>query len=248
MNVYDPALLDDCKNVTADERAQLETAKKFLQMCQATQAVLISGNQVEEDGQIVTIYDQQILDVYDEELAQEFNDFTEEEQKRINLAMNRSRLEQALQLRSYGLALRLARVIETASQASIHDFRLTAAKQKYVKHLEIKELTVRLQGDEAIAQWRWPADDLIEYTELLWRTDTWPRHPKYQDVGTARYRILRSSYEQAGSFKFLIGQAAQIYVQVYLAIYDYDLQKQLNWYYSNGDAKQIAERTNVQQL
>jgi hypothetical protein len=116
---------------------------------------------------------------------------------------------------------------------------LNIARQKFIRQFDAQDLQIRFQGDEIIARWQWPEDDLVQYAAVAWRTDRWPQHPKKSEAGTYLYHVHRSTYEHQGRFQFTVGRQPCVYVQVYLALgaieYSDYMPPQTVWFYSNGD-------------
>jgi hypothetical protein len=217
---YD-SMLDDCQQVTPDERTLVQSASRFLKM----QASLLDA--IRSDN------DEHILAVYDEDLFQQFSSFTYEQGRRINKALKHGKLMQALQSNDYGHAIRLAQEIEIESRKPLTDFQLILAKQRFIKQFDVKNLEAWLQGYEVIARWNWPADDLIRYAVIVWRADRWPRSPKREEAGTERIWVFRSRNEQRSTTRFRVAQQTPVYLQVYLAMPN-DAQQPGNWFYSTG--------------
>jgi hypothetical protein len=224
---YDP-ILDNCKNVTVEERALLQAARRFMDMHESVLAAIRADN------------DEQMASAYDEELVRQFTPFTPEQQERINKGLKRGKLEKALRGKDYGCAIRLAQEIEMESHKALTDddrlaVALTLAKQKFIKQFDVKDVEAWLQGDEVVVRWRWPPDDLIRYAVILWRIDRLPRHPRKEEEGTGREWVFRVRNEQSCTTRFKIVRQAPIYLQVYLAMPDGARHPQ-TWFYSNGYA------------
>lgn len=215
-------VLDNCTDVTPEERTLLQMARYFKQMYDT----VLDG--VRNDS------DEQILSVYDEAVAQHFADFTQQQQERINKALKWGQLEMLLQNNDYGDAIRLAHEIEMESHKQIVDFRLTLAKSRFMRQFEAKDVVAWRQGDEVVVQWRWPPDDLIRYAVIVWRIDRWPQSPKREEPGTGRERVLRARHEQACTVRFNATRYMAVYLQVYFAIPD-NAQQPPTWFYSDGN-------------
>jgi len=217
---YD-SVLDDCQQVTPDERTLVQSASRFLKM----QTSLLDAIRVDSDEQIVAIYD--------EKLAQQFASFTREQETRINKALKHGKLMETLQGNDYGYAIRLAQEIEIESRKPLNDFQLILAKQRFIKQFDIKNVEAWLQGYEVIVRWNWPVDDLIRHAVIVWRLDRWPRSPKREEIGTERTWVFRSRNEQSSTARFRVAQQAPVYLQVYLAMPN-DTQQPMTWFYSTG--------------
>jgi hypothetical protein len=221
VSAYDP-VLDNCSNVTPEERSLLQAAHYFMHMYKAVLDGIQNNN------------DEQIFSIYDEVVARQFADFTRQQQERINRALKLGQLEQTLQNNEYGSAIQLAQEIEMEARKQITDFRLTLAKKRFIRQFEVKDIVAWRQNDEVIARWRWPADDLIRYAVIVWRIDRWPQSPQREEPGTGREMVFRGPHEQTGSARFKADRYMAVYLQIYLAMPDHTQQPPA-WFYSDGN-------------
>jgi hypothetical protein len=217
---YD-TVLNDCRQVTPEERALLQSASRFTQMHAGLLEAIRADN------------DQQIIAIYDEELVKLFPCLTHEQGIRINKAVKYDKLAKVLQSNDYGPAIRLAQDFELEFHEPVTDFQLMLAKQKFIKQFDIKNVQAYMQGNEVIASWNWPSDDLIRYAVIVWRTDRWPHSPKREEAGTERAWVFRSRHEQSSMTTFSVAQQMPVYLQVYLAMPN-DAQQPVTWFYSTG--------------
>jgi hypothetical protein len=217
---YD-ASLDDFPEVTPQERSTLASAREFMAMY----TTVLAGIQANDDAQIAS--------AYDEALAQQFSNFTARDLERIKRGLKRGQLEQALQNEDYGQAIRLAQELEMESHKQITDYRLEMAKQKFIKQFDVKYIEVFYQGDEVIARWQWPPDDLVRHAVILWRVDTWPRSPRREEAGTQQIWVFRSRNEQLCTARFKVIQHMPVYLHIFLAMPD-ETRGPHAWFYSNG--------------
>ncbi len=221
VSAYDP-ILDDCKQVTTEERTLLQAAMRCLDMRESVLAAILANS------------DEQIASAYDESLAQQFSAFTVEQQERIKRGLKRGRLENALRSKDDGSAIRLAQEFEMESHKEFSDTRLTLAKQRFIKQFDVKDIEASLQGDEVVVRWRWPPDDMVRYALILWRVDRWPQHPRREEPGTRREWAFRNRNEQVCITRFKAMRQMPTYLQVYFAIPD-GARQPSSWFYSNGD-------------
>ena len=219
ISAYD-AVLDDCTNVTVEERTLLQAAHYFMNMYKA----VLEGIQNDND--------QQIYSVYDEMIARQFADFTKSQQERINRALRLGQLDQILQNNHYGSAIRLAQELELETRKQIIDFRLTLARKRFITQFEVNDIKAWRINDEVVARWTWPADDLVRYAIIVWRTDRWPQGPHRPEPGTGRELVIRG--QKAGElFRFKADLYMAVYLQIYLAMPDFT-QRPTAWFYSDG--------------
>ncbi len=217
---YDP-VLDNYPAVRQDEWDLLQMARQFRQVQQA----VLDGIQNDSDDQI--------LAAYDEAIVRQFAGFTPAQQERINRALKRVRLEQLLRNNDHRSAILLAQEIERESRKQLTDFRLMQAKSRFIRKFEARDVAAWRHNDEVLVQWSWPADDLVHYAVIVWRTDRWPQSPKRQEPGTGRELVMRGSGETRCMARFVAPRYMAVYLQVYFAIPDYTQQPPA-WFYSDG--------------
>lgn len=219
LSAYHP-MLNDCPEITPQQRALIEAAQRF----QEIRAAIIPALRANEY--------EKALQYYDEPLLQQFC-LTEAEEALLEQLHVRMRLEQAIQAKDHGQALRLARRIEVLSRSPLKDYRLAYERRKFIRQFDITSLEAHLQGETVTARWRWPDDKLIRYAVMVWRTDRWPRHPQLAEQGSGLLWITRNGNEQVGNKTFYVGSQQQIYLQSYLAMSD-EIRHPPEWFYSSG--------------
>jgi hypothetical protein len=213
--------------MTQAERDKYDAAKRFNHMRQAVLAALLANNVKQADND------------YDETLAEQFTDFTQEEQKRIEAVRNWGQLERALDSGAYLLALRTAQTIEKATGKLISDVRLRLAKRRFILSLHPQNLQVSRMGSHIQVQWDWPASDLIPAVAVVWRADRFPRDPTDVPAETRHlnphYCYRRHNAAQQGAYTIDVGYATTVYIQVFSAMPDWDhITMKQYWYYSDG--------------
>lgn len=226
VNAY-ATLPDSYPGFSRQEREQVDAARRYLAMYDAVRNALLMNN---GEGDL-----SKLLEVYDEELAGRFHDFTEREREQISALRSMGRLERALLAKAHRLALVTAREIEMQMRAPLNNPRLSFARKHFIKSFDPRNVQVYLRGGQAFARWDWPDDELVQFAVLAWRSDGWPLHPRKDEVGRTLLRVTRNFYEQYNGFQFPIGMAAQIYVQVFFAIFEISAQTgEQTWFYSRG--------------
>lgn len=218
---YDP-ILDDDKNVLAEERTLLKSAYDWIAMRQA----VLTAIQLNDE--------QQLIATYNESLAQAFVGFTSNEKEQLKKIQKFSRLKHALDTNDDRTAIVLAQEIEFLSRKPSNDqVRINQAKRRFIRQFEAEQVEAWLQDENVIVRWRWPDDELIRYILIVWREDRWPDHPKKEVPGTGRQWFSRPRNEQITIKNFRVGQRSQILLQAFLALPD-DSQAPPIWFYSQG--------------
>ncbi len=215
-------ILDTSEDVTPEKRSLLDAAQCCLKMQESVLAAIQSDN------------DEQIAFAYDEALARYFTVFTAEQQARINKGLKQGVLELALQSEDYGRAIRLAQEITLEIGKPLTDIRLTLAKKQFIKQFDVNSLEAIAQGDEVIARWRWPPDDLVRFAMLVWRVDRWPQHLRFKEYGTGQVWAFRNRNEQTCITMFKVVPHEPIYLRAFFAIPD-ESQQPPEWFFSEGN-------------
>ncbi len=207
--------------IPAEQILYLQEAYRFIPMYNVIIHALNTDN------------DSEIEKTYDETLAAQFRDFSSQQVERIEKALRRRRLEEAIQAGNYGQALRLVQEIETTTRQQITDPRLNLVRRKFIRQFEPLNVQGRRINDEVVASIQWPADELVRHAIIVWRTDRWPEHPRKDEPGTLRQIFFRDSHDLRCLARFEATRYMAIYLQVYFAIPDYT-QRPPAWFFSDG--------------
>jgi hypothetical protein len=245
VDAYDASMLDTSKSLTEAQRESITAARRYLDMYKQVQEGLRIGN------------DELVRKAYDSVLGQRFADFSPDEQKSIDLAMQSQALEELLDNREHGKALRMARTIEATTGREISTgltFKLRRATMRFIREHDLTSLRVeieeRAEGNYAVVYWQWPEDDLVQVGLIAWRTDTWPETPERgeQDPEWNCVQVRRKNSILDDMCMFPIGTYSHIYVRGFTAILDtYDQERR--WRFSNGDEPTSwAEATSQQMI
>lgn len=216
---YHP-LLDESREITAQQRARLDAARHFLELRVLVTEALQAGT-----------YEQAVR-YYDEDLFQQFS-LTATEEALIEQASLQIALEQAIQEKDHSRALNVAQRLELVAHRPLKDYRLAYVRRKFIRQFDITSLEARLHGEMVSVRWRWPGDELVRYAVIAWRVDHWPRSPQRAEPGTGLVWFTRNGNEQIGSQTFVVGFQQQIYLHAYLAIPD-ETSQSPTWFYSSG--------------
>ncbi len=216
---YDEATLNTSIQVTKTEQDIVDAARRYLAMREAIQTGIRENN------------DDLIRRTYDSALAQQFADFSPDEQKYIDKVKMFLLLEEVLHNREYGQAIRMAQKIQMTTGKELSDslkFQMRRATMRFIRNHDLTQLAVhiigRADGNYAVARWTWPVDDLVQDAFLVWQTDAWPQRPQeknVQDPAWKHVRAWRRSYQAEGTCEFPIGRnTTHIYVRAYAALPD----------------------------
>jgi len=231
-NAYDAALLDNSPAITTNEQEKLAAARRYLAMYRQ----VYRG--IQEDNDDIIRY------AYDPHLSQQFTDISAAEQKRIDRAMLFQHLADLLARKAYGQAISMAHSIHQKTGQELSEdlvFKLRRATMRFIKAHDLTGLAVKIQeqvdGNYAIAQWQWPADELIQHALIVWRPDRWPERPadkSWQDPEWKYTWCWRRHNAREGTCTFAINRNRHIYVRGYLAIPDSWEHEQV-WRFSEGN-------------
>lgn len=239
LRAYDAVLLDESTAITQEQRQRLRDAQAYLIMYSEIQAAIKAG-----DNNAVRV-------AFDKRLDALFALFTGMERQRIKSATQVLEVKELLDQRAYEPAIQLAQQIVRDTRSEIDDFLklgLHTAMMRFVRTQDVTHVQVQLEEDtwaginHAEARWHWPASTLIKNGLIVWRTDTWPQRPRersWQDPEWHHIEILRASldgnYASEGRYRFSIGRATHIYVQVFCSMLDSWEHEHTLWRYSDGN-------------
>ncbi|HEV2663103.1 MAG TPA: hypothetical protein VGU68_21010, partial [Ktedonobacteraceae bacterium] len=231
VDAYNAPLLNASSAVTAEERATLAAARRYLAMYEAVHAGIQAAN------------DDLIRSAYEPELARRFSGITPAEQQHIDRAMLTKELEDLLDNRDYGRALLLAHAIQKSTGQPISElltFKLKRATMRFVREQDLSELSIqieeRVDGNYATVSWRWPATTLIQTALIVWQSDDWPERPSAKSWNDPQWHSIwtrRKNNVLHSSETFPIGKGAHIYVRGYAALLDTWEQEKV-WRFSDG--------------
>lgn len=243
LHAYAAPVLDQATALTPKERQLIQDARAFKTMYQAVLKAIQANN------------DQRIVAEHKPALVKHFTDFTQEERERILAAQRaeqnriaeaeaRQALAQAYAQQKYRDVLLIAEKLQGMTKKPLNDVQVALAKRRFIATQDPQHLKAEIQGNDLIATWNWPTDDLIQHVAVVWSLDHWPQHPEKKDRDDFISLIERNVYKQQGKCQVSVGHVARVYVQVYAALKDVlQGQQEPIWYYSEG--RNITARAEV---